>query len=70
MGESYSNRDLDLQIRVRSSKLSVDELLKITTQVVETLKTLELKLVDQNLSVNRNSEKTLSSITSTFQSSD
>lgn len=62
-------RDLDLQIRVRSSKMSSTDLAKITTIIVETLaQCCSLNLIEQNTSVNRNVDRQLITITTTFQS--
>lgn len=69
MSEKASIQDLDVQIRFRSSKLSSSELMKLTNLVVEFLsQSSELELVEQNLSVQKNSEKTLSSVTVLLQS--
>jgi len=69
MSEKVSIQDLDVQIRFRSSKLSSSELMKLTNLVVEFLsQSSELELVEQNLSVQKNSEKTLSSVTVLLQS--
>lgn len=63
-----SKKEVDLHLRIRSSTESVKSLEEITTKVVELLsKDLQLFLVEKNVSVNRTSDKTLSSITVTLQ---
>lgn len=68
MSEKVTVSDLDLQIRVRSSKMSVSELTKITNLLVETLRgSGVLDLVEQNMIVNQNADRKLITITSNFQ---
>lgn len=69
MADKVNSSDLDVQIRFRSSKMQSSELMKLTNQVVEFLsQSSELDLVEQNLSVQKTSEKTLSSVTVILQS--
>lgn len=71
MEESVKSNDLDVQIRFRSSKMPSSELLKLTNQVVEFLsQSSELGLVEQNLSVQKTKDKTLSSVTVILQSAE
>lgn len=69
MENKIAVQDLDLQIRVRSSKMSSQDLAKITTIIVETLaKCCALNLIEQNTSVNQNTDRKLTTITTVFQS--
>lgn len=63
-----TERDLDLQIRVRSSTEDSKELERITSLIAETLiKDLRLALIEKNLIVNQNVDRKLITVTVTFQ---
>lgn len=64
-------KDVDLQIRIRSSQMSVIDLEKLIGRIGTNLsKDDKLNLVEKNLTVNQQAEKTLVTIVCTFQSID
>lgn len=67
--ENKISKDIELQLKVRSSTENVKTLEGITTVIVDSLKDLQLALVEKNVSVNRTSEKTLITISVSLQSS-
>lgn len=62
-------KEVELQLKIRSSTESASELERITTNLVENLnKTEQLLLVEKNVSVNMTSDKRLVTIVVTLQS--
>lgn len=69
METKFQLKDLDIQIKVRSSKMSSKELEKITMLCIETLsQSGALNLIERTVNVTQTCEKILSTVTSTFQS--
>lgn len=63
--------DIDLEIRVRSSRVKLPELLQLTALIAETVKaSREIQLVEQTTNSNRNADRVLFTVTSKFQSPD